>query len=106
MPNQFNFLTEYVIQLLEDNGFKDLNEKQKNVYIPQMQTRVEERLGLHFLPLLNESQTNKFAELVQNQNVDTNTWQKFWQESISDFDEQVKLVLAGFAEEVKQILAR
>lgn len=103
MP-QFDFLTEYVLELLKANGFANLTDQQRNVYVPALLAQVQERLGAEFLPKLSVENQNKFAALVEAESVNTDEWKKFWYEAVPNFEEQLKVVLAGFAEEVKQIL--
>jgi hypothetical protein len=47
---QFDFLTEYVLELLKQNGLGNLSDEQKNAYVPQVLAPVEQRLGLELLP--------------------------------------------------------
>ncbi len=101
---QFDFLTQYVLELLNSNGFSNLSETQKNVYIPALMSQVQERLGTAFLPQLSSADQNKFAAMVEAESVNVSEWRNFWYAAIPDFDEQLKVVLAGFAEEVTQIL--
>lgn len=101
----FNFLTEYVLKLLEENGMGDLSEEQKNIYVPQILGHVEQRLGMELLPKLNDAQMDELARLM-NKETSAQEWSDFWHSNIPTFDDDVEQVLMEFSEKVKNILGR
>lgn len=101
---KFDFLTEYVIELLKVNGFGDLDQQQMNVYVPALLERVQERIGAEMLPQLSEADQNKFAEMVQDTASDAAAWKAFWYRAVPNFEDQLRAILAVFTEDMKQIL--
>lgn len=102
MP-QTDFLEEFVIKILDESGL-DLNDEQKKIYIPQIQSLLEERIGLVLMPKLSEEDREQFFKLVED-DVSAEDWTNFWTASIPNFEEELKNILTKFAEEVKQSLA-
>lgn len=103
---QYDFLSEYLLELLSAIGLGDLNEEQKQMYMPKLRAELEYRFGEHFLPQLDESRAEEFTALLKNQSATPENWQAFWKASIPNFDEQVKEVLAAFADECREVFTR
>lgn len=103
MP-QFDFLTEYVLDLLKQNGMEGLTDEQKNVYIPQLLATAEERIGMALLPKLSDEQLKTFSRMVETEGTTPEAWSAFWKGSVPNFEGEVKMVLKQFAEEVRGIL--
>ncbi len=99
----FNFLVDYVLRLLADNNIQ-LTEEQQTMYIPQLLSQVELRLGLELLPKLNELQKNQFAAMTNDTHTTADEWREFWIASVPTFEEDVKMVLQTFAGRVKELL--
>ncbi len=103
--HHFDFLTEYVLALLEENDI-ELTDDQKKMYVPQILAQLEMRLGLELLPKLSEAQKEKFAKMTNNENISVEEWKKFWYGAVPTFEIDIKNTLITFAEKVKQILAK
>lgn len=101
---QFDFLTEYVLQLLEDNGLGDLTEEQRNAYVPQLLSQLEERIGLQLLPTLSDEDKQSFVALIQNESASAEDWQTFWHNAVPDFEAQMSAILLAFGKEVQEAL--
>jgi len=101
-----DFLTEFVLKILEENSMGDLTAEQKNVYVPRLQAQLEERIGLELLPKLDKEQMENFVELTNRETATPEEWKNFWYNSIPNFEEELQLVLVKFAEEVKKILTK
>ncbi len=102
--NQFGFLIEYVLALLDENKIS-LTDEQKKMYVPQLLAQVEMRLGMDLLPKLNEKQKEQLARLTNDPKTTNEQWKKFWHASIPTFENDVKVVLMKFAERVRQIMS-
>jgi len=102
--HHFDFLIEYVLALLEENGI-ELTDDQKKIYVPQILAQVEMRLGLELLPKLSDDQKTTFAKLANTEGTSAESWRKFWYQALPSFEEDIKNVLIDFSEKVKQILA-
>ncbi len=101
---QFDFLSEYVNSLFDEIGLGDMNEMQKNVYIPRFTALLEERIGLTILPLLNQDQLTKFGEMLDDSSgADNQAWSEFWHGAIPDFDQKIAEILKEFAESAKAL---
>lgn len=102
---QFDFLKGYVEALLIQNGFDNLSEQQKEIYVPQILGHLEQRIGIEMLPKLSEEKIKVFAKLLEKESTSPEDWKDFWYGSVENFEEEVKQILLAFAERVKQILA-
>jgi len=102
--SQFDFLTEYVLEILEQNNIQ-LTEEQKDLYIPRLLTQVEQRLGLELVPKLTEEQLVSFNSLLEKEHTTSLEWETFWKQALPTLEEDVKGILNIFADEVRQILA-
>ncbi len=103
---QFSFLSGYVRELLNQQGFDNLSEDQISFYVPQITALLEEKLGLEMMPKLNEDQLKEFAELVEKDDASEEEWKNFWYGAIPNFEEEFGKVLKDFSERVKDILAK
>ena len=99
----FNFLVDYVLRLLTDNDIR-LTEEQQKMYVPQLLSQVELRLGLELLPKLNDLQKNQFAAMTNDEHTTAEEWKDFWMASVPTFEEDVKMVLQTFAGRGKELL--
>jgi len=102
---QFDFLEGYVEALLIQNGLDNLTEQQKEIYIPQILSHLEQRIGIEMLPKLSEKKIKDFSKLLEKENTSPEEWKDFWYGAVDNFEEEVKQILLAFAERVKQILA-
>ncbi|MFH1947280.1 MAG: DUF5663 domain-containing protein [Candidatus Magasanikbacteria bacterium] len=102
---QFDFLHEYILEVLSQSGYGELDETTKQEYVPQFVAHAETRIGAALLPELNEESAKKMVELTKNESVTSEDWQNFWQENVSGFAEIVKKTLEEFAVELRDILA-
>lgn len=96
-----NLLEQYVLRVLNENGFEKLDEQAKKQYLPQFVVQAEQRLGTALLPLLNEESANAFVALTKNQAAKPDEWWSFWKNNIPDFEKIVEKTLQEFAVEVK-----
>lgn len=103
--NSFDFLTGYVLKLFEEHGLSDLTDEQKQLYVPQLLSHVERRIGIALLPKLSEADRERFVAL-SNAETSEEEWKSFWYESISAFEEEVKTVLTEFSDTVGKILSK
>ncbi|MBU0545952.1 hypothetical protein KKA13_01725 [Patescibacteria group bacterium] len=103
MPEQ-NFLEEYVLKILQENGFENLSDENRKLMLPQFVAQAEKRIGAALLPLLDEEKAKKFTELAQDEKTTPEIWWNFWNENIPNFTEVVKKELDSYAEEVKKAL--
>lgn len=102
--NDQNYLEQYVLKALEENGFANLTEENKKLMLPQFVAEAEKRIGATLLPMLNEESAEKFAELTKQESTGPEEWWKFWTENIPNFAEVVDKVLSDYKEEIKTAL--
>lgn len=100
--SQGDFFVEYVEKILPRLGFNDLSEKQKEYYIPQIASLLQERVGLELLPRLNDEQLREFSGLVDSINTTPAEWREFWQAAIPNFEGEVAHILDSFTEDMKK----
>jgi hypothetical protein len=103
--NSFDFLTGYVLQLFEEHGLSDLTEEQKQLYVPQLLSHVERRIGIVLLPKLSDEDRETFVSFT-NKEASQEEWKTFWYEAIPTFEEDVKNVLTEFSDSVGKILTK
>lgn len=96
-----NILEQYVLKVLNENGFDKLDEQAKKQYLPQFVVQAEQRLGAALLPLLNEESANAFVELTKKQDAKPDEWWGFWKKHVPDFEKLVEKTLQEFAVETK-----
>jgi len=101
----FDFLTSYVLQLLEEHGMGDLTDEQKRFYVPQLLSHVERRIGMALLPRLNDEQTEEFTRLA-NTDTTPEQWKAFWYGAFPQFEQEITQILADFSNSVKNILSK
>lgn len=104
--SKFDFLEGYVLKLLDDNGLGNLSDEQKGMYVPQLLTLLEERVGLKLLPLLDDKGLDEFNKILEQDSATAETWKNFWYQNIPNFEDHIKDVLMEFADKVEQILAQ
>ncbi len=102
--NQTPFLEEFIINVLEENGIKDLTQEQKNVYIPEFSLRVYRRMGDTLISELDDKQLDQLSDLLSDPKATPETWYQFWQASIDDFTKQFMNVLMEFRSDVSSAL--
>lgn len=103
---QFDFLTTYILGLLDHLNLGDMTEEQRQAYIPRLIHEVEFRLGEKFVSQLDPKYGDEFAALLEREDAKPEEWGNFWKKSIPNFEEQVQEALAAFAEECEEILKR
>lgn len=101
MP-QFDFLRQFIEQMLDELGLGDLNEKEKNQYLPQLTRQLQERIGIVLLPKLSDSDLERFSRLT-DKTASRDEWQLFWTTALPNFAEEMKAILTDFTTEVKAI---
>ena len=102
---QFDFLEQFIVELLAQSGFGQLTEAQRLAYVPQLVAQAQERLGVELLPRLTDEQLEEFAAMVEKDGVTPEEWKTFWTGAVPNFDEEVKKVLQTFAADVRRIAA-
>jgi len=102
---QFDFLHDYIMQVLSACGYNDLSEELKKDYVPQFVAHAETRIGAALLPFLKESSAKEMADLLKKEKATPDDWANFWAKSVPGYQETVKKVLEDFAVELKQIFA-
>ena len=105
MEETANFLNDYVGALLKDLGLEDLNEEQRERYVPQLLRQVQDRIGIELIPKLSDEQLDRFSELANDAEASNEVWKDFWLSSIPDFDEELERILSEFAKEAREILS-
>lgn len=103
---QFDFLNEYILNVLKQNGYDDLEDSVRQEFVPQLVAHAETRLGASLLPKLDETSAQKMIDLTKDENTTPEEWEKFWQENVSDFSEVVKKTLEDFSIEIKELLSK
>lgn len=98
---QFDFLRDYVEEILHQGGFNNLNEETKKEFLPRFVAQAELRLGAALLPLLSEAAAKEMAGMIEKQAVNPDQWLSFWQKNIKDFNNVVEKTLRDFAVEVQ-----
>lgn len=106
MAQQFDFIRQYIEQVLDINGFDGLSEDTRAEYVPQFVAEAERRIGLAMLPKLNETSATELARLIQDPNVSAEVLQNFWKSNVPNFDELLETTLRNFAEEVKKTVSQ
>lgn len=101
---QQNPMEELIVSILNANGFDELDEDAKKMYLPQFVAQAEQRIGAALLPLLNKESAEQFAQLTK-QETTPEQWLAFWEKNVSNFSEVVKNTMDEFAAEVKESLA-
>ncbi len=102
---QFDFLRQYIDEILDKVGFVSLNEDTRAEFVPQFVAEAERRIGLALLPKLTEDSATELAALVQKPNVTAEELQTFWKTNVPDFSEVLTETLKNFTEEVKTTVA-
>lgn len=102
---QVDFLSDYIVQLLQENDMQ-LTEQQMNFYVPQLLSQLEQRIGMELLPKLDEEKMDAFSRLLDRPAATTEEWQEFWYMAVPKFDDEIKMILLSFAEDVKRLLAK
>jgi hypothetical protein len=104
--NNFDFLESFILQILEQNGIKDLTDEQKKKYVPEFLSRIYQRLGAVLIPKLSDDNLKTFSQLMENKNTKPEDWQRFWASAIPNFDGEVTGVLSQFSKDLKDIFSK
>lgn len=99
----FDFLSTFIEQLFDSEGFASLDEITRQQYIPQFVAEAERRLGLALMPLINDASVEELAKLVEGSPTGAEL-NDFWKRSVPEFDDVVKVTLNNFAKEMKDTL--
>ena len=100
---QFDFMKEYIEELLLANDV-NLTEEQKSVYVPQLMTQAEQRLGIELLPKLSKESLEEFNDLIQADDTTDEQWKVFWSGALPTLEDDVKEILLKFTDEARDIL--
>lgn len=100
-----NLLDQFIIQALERMGLDGLTSEQKELYIPQLTDRLQERIGLELFPTLSEKDKETFLQLAEKGGlVSQIEWTNFWRGAVVDFDQELERILVKFLEDLQQSL--
>ncbi|MDO9509853.1 MAG: DUF5663 domain-containing protein [Candidatus Magasanikbacteria bacterium] len=102
---KFSFLEEQILAVLENSGLKELSEKNKATFLPQLATEAEYRLGLVLMQKLSEEQLKELVKLTEK-GASQKELEKFWLTNINGFTEIVSKIMAEFAKDCQTILAK
>jgi len=102
---KLEFLDQYILLVLKENGFEDLTPENQEQFLPQFTAEAQRRIGLALLPKLDEDSGEKMLDMAANEKTTPEEWQEFWTNSVSDFTEVVKQALLGYAKDLKKVLA-
>lgn len=106
MP-QADFLRQYVELLLEESGIAvSFTEKQREGYIVELLSLVEERIGIELVPKLSSQDMETFTDMVKNAAATPREWSDFWHAALSTFEQDLHAILLQFAEEFKTLLSK
>lgn len=100
-----NLLENYVADVLKANGFENLSEENKKIFLPQFTAEAEKRIGLAILPLLTV-ETAKELEAMSKKETTPEEWWTFCSANIPNFITVVGDTLKQYAEEVKEVLQK
>lgn len=107
MPDkQFNFLENYVLEVLKKHGFNRLDEESQKELFPQFMAEAENRLGAKLLPHLGKEASQAFDELLKKEEVSADDLWKFWNTQVPNFVDLVKQTLEEFANEIGRAFAK
>lgn len=103
---QTDFLREYIVTLLDESGIAtSFTQEQKDRCTEELISIIQERIGLEFVPKLSDVDLKTFTSMVQNGKTNPKEWKQFWQKAIPSFEEDLKVLLVAFAQELKTLLA-
>lgn len=97
----FDFLRDFVEEVLKQNGFVNLSEETKKEFMPRFVAQAEVRLGAALLPLLSEPAAREMAKMIDSQENNPEKWREFWQKNVKDFSGVAEKTLKDFAAEVQ-----
>lgn len=101
---QFDFLSDYVLDVLKKNGFADLTPENQAEFLPQFTAEAQRRIGAALLPLLNEDAAEAMIKLGNNEQTTDKDWWSFWNKQVPDFKEVVNQALADYTQDLKKVL--
>lgn len=97
------FLEEFAEKVLSELGLSNLTSVEREQFLPQIVRNLELRLGDALLPLVPDSAAPQFRALAESDST-SEQWMEFWHQTVPEFDDIIKKVLADFAQESKVIL--
>lgn len=104
-PPTADFLQDFVLKVLKENGFDKLSQADQAAYLPQFMAEAERRLGLKLTAYLNtEAAVGEFNALLTKETA-PDAWFKFWNAKVPNFNQVVKDTLEEFGKEVKAAIA-
>lgn len=102
---QFDFLSDYVLDILKQNGFEDLTPENQEEFLPQFTAEAQRRIGAALMPLLSEDAAEAMIKLGDDVNTSPEDWWNFWNKQVPDFKEVVNQALAGYTQDLKKVLS-
>ncbi|MBU0660947.1 hypothetical protein KKG22_02080 [Patescibacteria group bacterium] len=102
---QFDFLNQYIEQLLDQHGFDTLSEESRAQYIPQFVAEAQRRIGLALIDKIDEPAAKQLQGLLEDENISPEKLQQFWQTNVPEFDAIVKQTLDDFAQEFASVMS-
>jgi len=107
LPEQkFDFLRVYIERMLADNGLDKLSPTTRAQYVPQFRAEAELRLGEAIMPFLQQKNLDDLDKLLMNKKTTPDDVQKFWQDTVPNFDQIVARTLENYTKDVQEILAK
>ena len=103
---QPTFLQDQVRALLEQHGFNDLSEADKQAYLPQFLAEAERRIGQHVVPHLSEEAADTFIQMLENEKTTQEEWNSFWVGQVPQYEKVVEEALQSFAKDVTAAFAK
>lgn len=101
VSTNFLALDEYVRELLEPNGFNELQVPQQEKLLQEFVDQALVRIAAGLSPLLSPSGKERFDTMLKNSDATEEMWQDFWKQEIPDCGERIKDILDAYAEEVR-----
>lgn len=101
---QFDFLSDYVLDILKKNGFADLTPANEEEFLPEFTAEAQRRIGAALMPRLSEDAAEAMIKLGNDAKTSPEDWWNFWQKQVPDFKEVVNQALADYAKDLKKVL--
>ena len=102
----FSSLEEYIRDILNANGFSELDEANQEKLLNEFMDQALMRIVAGLSPYLSEAGKERFDILLQDQTTSDDAWQIFWEEEVPDYTQYVEKILKDYAVEIKQALAQ
>ena len=87
----------FIEKLLEKKGITNLTQDQKDVYVPEFASLLEQRISLALNPKKDENHKTRFVSLLENESTTAEEWNHFWHEAVPNFEEMLKEELRIFS---------